>query len=143
MQSFNQKKKKKTIKQKQSTPETTTSQTKTVRCDCLNLSDNPDKFIGKRVIVNLGYLSSLNGLIGLRKLSDDNYERLLSTETFDIFDEDDIYNTRVADCSGGDNFYLRIPKNIHGNLPNLTSGYITVVGVLKNRNTIIVESIRR
>ena len=110
--------------------------------NCQSISDNPNKYIGKTVTMRLGYASSLNDS---RSLQSGEYrsQEMAFSSYLGIYDGDERYYTRVGDCSGGPNYYLRIPFSIGRQVPNMRSGYINVSGVLKNRKTIIVKSISR
>ncbi len=112
--------------------------TKPIVISCINFIDNPEKYIGKSIIMEVGYASGNNGLIGLRKIQNDDYEKLFSMDR-GYNEENETYNTRVVDCGGGSTFNIRILKSIHSKLPNIaSSGYFTIGGFVKDSNTIIV-----
>lgn len=108
---------------------------------CIALSDNPYKYIGQTITVSLGYLSTLNESYGLRSQSISD-ERALAIY-LGVYDDNDKYYTRIADCNQGSNFYLRIPFSLGNSVPNISSGYMKVTGILKSSQTIIVSSITR
>lgn len=110
--------------------------------NCYDLVDNPEKYIGKTFIVSLGYLSTSNRGMGLRKYDNDSYERALSIEN-GFYSENDLYNTRIVDCNGSSNIYMRIPKNSHSTFPNSQSGYFYFGGTMKDKNTFIAVAAER
>lgn len=110
--------------------------------NCFDLVDNPEKYIGKTIIVSLGYLSTPNGGMGLRKSENNNYEVGLSLN-LEFYNENDKYNTRVVDCNGSSNLFIRIPKDEHSTFPNSQSGYFYFLGVMKDRKTFIAYGARR
>jgi hypothetical protein len=112
--------------------------TKPIIISCTNFIDNSEKYIGRTIMMEVGYASGNNGLNGLRKMQYDNYEQLFSLD-LGFTEENETYNTRVVDCGGGSTFYIRIPKSIHSQLPNIgSSGYFKIGGVVKNSNTIVI-----
>lgn len=111
---------------------------KPIIISCTNFIDNSEKYIGRTIMMEVGYASGNNGLNGLRKMQYDNYEQLFSLD-LGFTEENETYNTRVVDCGGGSTFYIRIPKSIHSQLPNIgSSGYFKIGGVVKNSNTIVI-----
>ena len=111
---------------------------------CTELSDNPEKYIGKSIHVSLGYMSSLNDLRTLRSGEWRDEEKLLSIKFgYANSSENEKFNTRQMDCSSGHNIFIRIPINIHHNLPNMTNGYVSITGTLIDENTILVSSVSR
>ena len=112
--------------------------TKPIVINCANFIDNPEKYIGRTIMMEVGYASGNNGLNGLRKMQYDDYEKLFSLN-LGFTEENETYNTRVVDCGGGSTFYIRIPKSVHSKLPNIaSSGYFKIGGVVKDSNTIII-----
>lgn len=120
------------------------SNTQATTCNCLDLSDNPSSYIGKTITVNFGYLKSYNSNVSLRMRDYKSNEQANTVVNLGLNDVDtDKYFVRVVDCNSGRNFFLLIPFSINENIPNLSTGYMVVTGVFKDRNTIIVSSINR
>ena len=92
--------------------------------------------------MSVGYLSGYNKLMSLQSAEYDHYERLLSVN-FGFGTDNDKYNTRKVDCGGNGTLYIRIPKNVHHSSPNMEKGYVVISGTVINKNTIVVNSIRR
>jgi hypothetical protein len=123
--------------QKRTLP-TVQRKSKPIVISCSNFIDNPEKYIGRSIIMEVGYASGNNGLNSLRKMQYDDYEKLFSLN-LGFTEENEIYNTRVVDCGGGSTFNIRILKSEHSKLPNIaSSGYFIIGGFVKDSNTIIV-----
>ena len=120
---------------KSSTSKSSTSKSSTskpLNINCTDFIDNPEKFIGKKVIFSVSYSSYNNGGLGLRE-SDSNYEGMLPFSEFGISPVEG-YHLRRLDCDG--TFIIQIPTEIHSKLPNVKDGYIAILGIVTGRKRI-------
>ncbi len=131
---------KKTITPKKKS--TTSTSPKSIIVDCLDLSDNIENYIGKKITSEFFYNNSPNSHMGLKKSEFFDNERLLSAKS-GFYDENEAFYTRKLVCVGGTDIYARIPRDLNG-VPNISDAdYIIVVGKLIDRNTIKVDLIKR
>lgn len=107
------------------------------------LSDNPEKYIGKTITVDLVYTDVLNENYSLRCVNSVEQEKMWSMTGLGIFEDNDKYYSRISDSLSGTKFILRIPYSIRPSVPNTQNSFILVTGVVLNSNTIIVSSIQR
>ena len=108
------------------------SSSKPLNINCTDFIDNPEKFIGKKVVFLVSYSSFNNGGLGLRE-SDNNYESMLPYAEFNVSPVEG-YHLRRLDCDG--TFIIQIPTEIHSRLPNVKDGYITILGIVTGRKRI-------
>ena len=102
-----------------------------IKLHCYTFSDNFEKYVGKTVSVTFQY-SNLTSL----RVFDSESEGKSETDTY----------WRYVFCSGEETkFTLNIPYRISKNIPNITSGFIKVTGIVmdpkKIHNGINVKSI--
>jgi len=124
------------------TKKTNSTSPKITVVDCLDLSDNIENYVGKKVASEFFYNNSPNGYMGLKKNEFFDNERSLSVKS-GFYDENEDYYTRKLVCVGGVDIYARIPRELTG-VPNISDAdYIIVVGKLIDRHTIKVDMIKR
>jgi hypothetical protein len=105
--------------------------------------DNLIAYKDRSVVISGFYSSSQSENQGwsLRSRNDFNEERLNSSMTFQFYEENESFYTRVifvGDCP----IILRIPREL-SSVPNINGNYITVQGVVIGRNKIKVSSLSR
>ena len=105
--------------------------------------DNLIAYKDRSVVISGFYSSSQSENQGwsLRSRNDFNEEQLNSSMTFQFYEENESFYTRVifvGDCP----IILRIPRGL-SSVPNINGNYITVQGVVIGRNKIKVSSLSR
>ena len=114
-------------------------------------SDNVGKYINKTItLTNVFYADSgqpgsYSDVRGMTLRSKgNNYEDMYSVINFSFTSNDgaDKYYCRTVRVDGND-VTLHIPKSLSNNMPNTTSSYVNVTGVVKRYNLIEVKSIKR